>query len=125
MNKKPLFYLLFVLIILSMVNIVNAGANDAISQGTFKAQTPLDALNNFVDSVGNFVNQAFREIVLFLHNIQIIFMDAGFVLICLFFFLLIIACMYIPIKLYPYWLKAKALYYKIFEKIGNSYNKDR
>ena len=86
---------------------------------------PLDVLNNFVASIGNFISQAFREMVLFLHVLNIIFLSAGFILVCLFFFLLILACMYLPIKLYPYWLKAKALYYRFFERIGDSYNKDR
>jgi hypothetical protein len=85
----------------------------------------LDVLNNFVSQVGNFISQAFREIVYFLHSIQLIFLDISFILIVLLFFLLLFLCVWFPIWFNPYFLKIKALFFRFFEGLQGGVNRDK
>jgi hypothetical protein len=112
MNKKILAS--FGFIIASLASLVSA---DGAGTNFFN---PLDVINSFVTQAGPFISQAFRMIVYFLQFLQIMFLNIIFIMVCLLFFAIIIACMWVPIKLYPYFVQAKALYYKFFEGFTRS-----
>ena len=88
----------------------------------------VDVFKTIVDFAGNVsetISGAFRAVQHFFQWINIVSLQFAFWLLVLLFVMIIFACMALPIYLYPYWIKVKALYYKFFEKIGDSYNRDR
>jgi len=73
-------------------------------------------LVGFAGAVTENVSAAFREIANFIKAVQILGLNVYFVVLVLLFFLLLFGLVYFPVRFYPYYVRAKALFFRFFER---------
>ena len=79
----------------------------------------------FANQVSENIGSAFREIALFIKQLQLLWLNVYFVLIILLFFAMIALIVWLPVRAKPYYIQIKKMFFDFFEKLEtNKLNKD-
>lgn len=89
------------------------------------ASNPLAEAAKFIIDFPATIQKVFLTFERVLQSIELGALWFVFILVILLFFVTLFLIIYLPVKSYPFFVRAKALYYKVFEKIGKPYNRDR